>query len=303
MRIGHLSDIHVWEPSDLRRRDWINKRVTGMVNHRLSRGTEYDPSVVEAAVESLRDQAPDLVVVSGDLSNFGLRSEYIRARELLEPLREAGIRIAVVPGNHDYYVRASSRGEFEEVFADEIVADRREDEHTYPWVALDDGVGVLLFNSALPRVPLVAAGRVGSAQLERGRRLGRALRDEGRSIVVVLHHHPIRAPHKRFDRPRALENASRFRDLCVEIGAELVLHGHNHVLHMRRIGTDDGPLVCGISSGTTTRVEPDPRVARAGLYDVDANGLQSVSFACWRPTERDFGPFAEFDVDSVPVEA
>lgn len=303
MRIGHLSDIHVWEPSDLRRRDWINKRATGMLNHRLNRSSEYDPVVVGGAVAALVDAAPDLVVVSGDLSNFGLRSEYVRARELLQPLHDAGIRVAVIPGNHDYYVRAASQGEFEQVFADELDADRREGDHTYPWVALGDGVGVLLFNSALPRVPLVAAGRVGTSQLERGRRLGRALRDEGRAVVVALHHHPIRAPHKRFDRPRALENASAFRDLCVELGAELVLHGHNHVLHMRRIGSAKGPLVCGISSGTTTRVEPDPRVARAGLYEVDAGGLRSVAFSCWRPSERSFGAFQPFDVDGVPLES
>jgi len=48
---------------------------------------------------------PDLVVVTGDLAEWGLRSEFDQVLEFLERLVEAvGLprhRVAVVPGNHD----------------------------------------------------------------------------------------------------------------------------------------------------------------------------------------------------------
>jgi 3',5'-cyclic AMP phosphodiesterase CpdA len=71
IRIAHLSDIHF--------------------------GGEQPP-VVEAAIEAVVDFAPDLTVVSGDLTLNGLPREFRQARAWLDRLPHPQI---VTPGNHD----------------------------------------------------------------------------------------------------------------------------------------------------------------------------------------------------------
>ena len=63
--------------------------------------TDADPAArLAAAVEAVRSlpQEPDAVVVSGDLTEHATEAEYVRVRELLEPLRQP---LYVLPGNHD----------------------------------------------------------------------------------------------------------------------------------------------------------------------------------------------------------
>lgn len=60
------------------------------------------------AVQALKQQ-PELIVLTGDLVDFGSPAEYAHLRSILAPLRQ---RIVVIPGNHD------SRDAMREAFRD-----------------------------------------------------------------------------------------------------------------------------------------------------------------------------------------
>lgn len=289
IRIGHLSDIHVWDDEDLGPLDFFTKRVTGWVNHRLSRAKEYDRAILCAAIHTLVDARPDMVVVSGDLSNLGLPSEFAAARRLLQPLLDAGIRVTAVPGNHDYYLPSNTRGRFEVAFSELQRADARLDGHVYPWLVRVGDVRVVHLNSAIATPPLGAWGRVGEVQRDATRRLVR--NNPGGALVLVLHHHPVRAPHKRVEVTRELKDAAEVRGLCVELGADLVIHGHNHYTQVSRLGSDSGPLVYAISSATTNRTEPATRRAECAIYELDAGGVARISSWRWDAARAAFaGP-------------
>lgn len=299
IRIGQLTDIHVAEFSDLRRRDFFGKRGTGWFNYRRSRASEYDDRVLGACVGALIDAAPDLVIVSGDLSNLGLRSEWRAARAVLQPLDDAGIRVSVIPGNHDVYVRAALDGGFEEIYADWLVADARGTD-VYPYVVRHDDVAVLHLNSGIPTPPLLAFGKVGHRQLDVARTLGRAERQAGRTVVVALHHHPTRAPHKEREWPRGLHDAPAVRALARELEASVMLHGHNHYFHTRRMRGSRGTFIVGCSSSTTSRGGPEPRRGQALLYTVDADGLQRLE-SCWW-ANGSLGAWTDVPLDGIPEE-
>jgi len=57
-----------------------------------------DPKVVAALQEELKEDAPDLVAVSGDLTQRARRREFEAARDFLQGLRAP---VLAVPGNHD----------------------------------------------------------------------------------------------------------------------------------------------------------------------------------------------------------
>ena len=60
-------------------------------------GTE-SPPVTEALTKDIKEFVPDLLVVSGDLTQRAKRREYVKAREFLEHFDMPWI---VIPGNHD----------------------------------------------------------------------------------------------------------------------------------------------------------------------------------------------------------
>ena len=52
--------------------------------------------------------------------------------------------------------------------------------------------------------------------------------------VVLIHHPPHVAPKSRFKR---LVDAAAFREAIANVGAELVIHGHDHVRFARLTST------------------------------------------------------------------
>ena len=73
-RIAHLSDIHFGA---------------------------HDPRIVDAATAWLEERRPDLVVISGDLTQRARVEQFRAAAAWLNRLRAAGLKILVIPGNHD----------------------------------------------------------------------------------------------------------------------------------------------------------------------------------------------------------
>ena len=61
-------------------------------------GTEQPP-VVQALLQLARDQAPDLVVMSGDITQRARRSQFRAARAFIDQLKPAAL--LAIPGNHD----------------------------------------------------------------------------------------------------------------------------------------------------------------------------------------------------------
>lgn len=299
IRIGQMTDIHVADFSDLGFWDFLGKRATGWVNFTRKRAKEYDTDIVRAGVARFVEERPDLVVISGDLTNLALPSEFRASLQLLEPLREAQIPVVVFPGNHDYYVPSASRGQFEELCEGWQPADARGQGH-YPFVVRAGDVAVVCFNSAIPTPPMLAYGRVDDAQIARGKTLARAEASEGRTVAFALHHHPTRAPHKKREWPRGLRNAAAFRAAAAEVGACLVMHGHNHYEHARRMLGSPEVCISGLSSSTTGKSAPPERVGQIGLYTFEASGLASIGISDWDGGA--FGPWRQRSPSEVPIE-
>lgn len=90
-----LSDTHITRPGTL-----ISGRVdtAAALRHAVDRVLRLQPR-------------PVAVLISGDLVDAGHPAEYARLRELLMPLLDAGLPLALLPGNHDH------RGALQEAFS------------------------------------------------------------------------------------------------------------------------------------------------------------------------------------------
>ena len=199
-RVAHLSDLHF-----------------GRV----------DPAVLEPLRRRVRELAPDLVIVSGDLTQRARPEQFREARAFLDTLPAPQI---VVPGNHDvplYDVFAR----FFRPLAGYRRAIAADPEPAY----CDDEIAVLGINSA--RSFAFKGGRVSASQLAR---VGELCRTRPDHVKIVVTHHPFSGV-----------------DRLSDCGVDLFVAGH---LHASRVGQAARRMLmvqAGTATSSRTREEPN----------------------------------------------
>jgi 3',5'-cyclic AMP phosphodiesterase CpdA len=270
MRFAHISDLHALDLSGVSPWSFINKRLLGYVNLLRKRRKAHPLALLDALCADLNAVAPDHVVVTGDLTNLSLPSEFRRARRSLDTLRLGPTGVTVIPGNHDVYVReAAKHHHFEHAIGpfalgDGAPADRLP---SFPFVRVREDVAFIATSSARPSPPPLADGRLGAAQRAA---IEDALAAQRGRFRVLLVHHPLLPQH--LDLLRALRDRGELTEILRRVGAELVLHGHEHRDLRAALPGPDGPIpILGVGSSTYDDPRLDRR-ARYNLYTVTRDG-------------------------------
>ena len=242
--LAHLSDPHLGPLTKFSLRELIGKRATGYVNWRRKRRHAHDMEILGLIVADVLAQKPDHIACTGDVSHIGLPTEFKTAVSFLDTL---GTRDAVsfVPGNHDCYTRSSVAA-----LARELGPWSASDDGAagYPWYRRRGPVALIGMNTGIPTMPLMATGRVGSAQIAAAEALLARGRSEGLIRIVLIHHPPYVGGARR---TRELLDAPAFEAMLHRAGAELVLHGHNHRFSLAwRRGRDHDVPIVGVPSAS-----------------------------------------------------
>src|SRR5208282_3996755 len=125
MRIAHFSDLHVLDLEGVGAHRFLNKRMTGYAMLRMNRSHIHRSSTVGAIAREIAKSGVDHVVVTGDLTNLALESEFAAVRRIFDQeLRLSPHDVSIVPGNHDVYTRgALTSRRFSTYFADYMTSD------------------------------------------------------------------------------------------------------------------------------------------------------------------------------------
>ncbi|MDH4139659.1 MAG: metallophosphoesterase [Coriobacteriia bacterium] len=187
VRIAHISDLHF--------------------------GSRYHiPSLAARVIDELNDLGPEIVVVTGDLTDMGFRQEFKQALRLLDKL-DCRNRLVLL-GNHD------ARNVGDEHFAEYFGA--RSSELVY------NGVRILGLDSSEPDLD---SGRVGR---ERYRWIEERFSEPEDFKVVAMHHHLVPVPGTGRERNIVYDAGDLLRVLA-SCGTDLVLCGHKHVPNVWRL--------------------------------------------------------------------
>jgi 3',5'-cyclic AMP phosphodiesterase CpdA len=259
--LAHLSDPHLAPLPQPRWRDLIGKRVTGYINWQRSRRFIHDPAVLAKIVADMRMQVPDHIAVTGDLANIALEEEFERGRKWLQNL--GALRdISFVPGNHDAYVPKAVR--YAPQWAPFMSGDEGAD--GFPFVRRRGPLALIGLSTAVSTPLFMATGRVGTAQLTRLSEMMAALAREPVFRVVLIHHPPVspRPANKRLD------DAAEFLSVIAERGAELVLHGHDHLHMLNWLNGPNGTRVPAVGVPSASAAPGLAKDAAAyNLYAID----------------------------------
>ena len=278
-RLAHFSDPHIAPLPKVRPAQIANKRFLGWLSWKRRRRHVHRREILDALAADLRGQAPDHVVVTGDITNIALPEEFRQAGDWLAALGAADW-ISVVPGNHDAYVAlpwaeglgtwaAYMSGDGEAAAPEHGSGAADAGQGAFPFLRRRGPLAIVGLSTALPTPPGSAAGALGDGQLDRLARGLDSLGREGRFRCVLLHH----PPHDNgISRRKRLIDAEGFRAVLRRTGAELVLHGHDHSFHDVRLPGPRGPIpVFGVPSASARLGERRPG-AHYQIYGIERGG-------------------------------
>jgi 3',5'-cyclic AMP phosphodiesterase CpdA len=187
-------------------------------------GTDLAPVV--AALEALaRQQAPDIVLLSGDITQRARRTQFAAARAFVDRLAPA--HLLSIPGNHDIALF--------NVFARAF----------YPYAHYSQYFGSDLEPSFQSEAILIQCvnttrphrhkdGEISVEQIERvAQRLQQATEDQ---VRVVVTHQPVHVV-TREDKSNLLHGFETAVRAWSQAGADLVVGGHIHLPHVRNLQT------------------------------------------------------------------
>lgn len=206
-------------------------------------GTQREP-VVEAVLRLAAREAPELVVLSGDVTQRARRSQFDDAARFLARLPANAARL-VVPGNHDIPLfnlparLIAPYGGYERVFGRELEP-------------LYESPGLLAIGLNTTRAHRHKDGEVSLEQIERVARRLRAAQPGQLRLVVT--HHPLHVTREK-DLENLLHGHEDAARAWAAAGADLVLGGHIHLAYVRPLAEHVSGLarpLWAVQAGTAT---------------------------------------------------
>jgi len=260
--LAHLSDPHLAPLPQPRWGELMGKRITGYINWRRRRCFIHDTEALTRVVADVKAHAPNHIAVTGDIANIALPQEYTRGRAFLESLGD-GKTVSFVPGNHDIYVAEGALYTARQFYA--FMVDDQ-DVSGFPYVRRRGDVALIGLTTGVTTAPFLATGWLGATQLAVLAETLKSLKAEGLFRVVLIHHPPVTqaARHKR------LMDADIFLRVLRAHGAELVLHGHDHLNMLNWLEGPGGTRVPAVGVPSASALPgTDKDAAGYNLYRID----------------------------------
>jgi 3',5'-cyclic AMP phosphodiesterase CpdA len=207
------------------------------------------------------DQRPDLVLVTGDLTDYGQTEEYDSAREILASFQ---IPLFLMPGNHD------DRENFRSAFTD----------HKYlpsngplNYCIDDHQVRIIALDSCVPNE------HHGDLAAETLSFLEQTLQSApAKPTIIALHHPPFRCGIPYMDQYRYFEAEELANIVGKFSNVEAIVCGHVHRTMTRRWA---GTVVCACPS-TTTEIALQMQPNAPGQSYL---GPSALMLHLWTPTD------------------
>ncbi len=203
----------------------------------------FVPELLERLIEEVNRVRPALVVISGDLTDKGLRYEYEEARTWTDRFE---VPMLVAPGNHDS--RNVGYVHFEELYGPRYLTYRL------------PGVYLVAADSSEPDLDEGRVGRSIYPWVEEA--LDAAGADELK--VFVTHHHLLPIPGSGRER-NILQDAGDVLKILSDRGVGLVLTGHKHVPWVWSL---QGMLIVNAGTASTNRLRGRGRPSYA-VVEID----------------------------------
>jgi len=268
LRIVQVSDTHVMVP-DLGTTGEAFEAYLAQDRKLLAYSTE----ILETVLPQIIAAKPDVVIASGDLTKDGERVDHEYMARWFKTLEASGIRVFVIPGNHDINnpdakafsgtetmdVARVSPEEFKEIYADfayNEAFDQDPASLSYA-VELKKGLWLLALDSAKyennfeqgwPEV----SGALRPETLQWLEKILIKARQEGVAVMATLHHGLVEhwPGQKKFQPEYVVDNDLDLQRLFAHYGVRVNFTGHYHSQDIAEAKMKNGSFVFDIETGS-----------------------------------------------------
>lgn len=207
----------------------------------------YSAEICRAFAEDMLEMHPDTVILSGDLTLNGAPVSLQEFAELMRPLKEAGIQVLAMPGNHDIGGKAYT---FAADGVRSIPAARAEE---YASIYEEFGLSEAVSRDAsslsyiakagektwIVMLDVNANGTEGSVKEKTLAWLEEQLQEaRARGICVIgVSHQNLLAHNRYFTSGVTINRPQKLQELYERYGVSLNLSGHTHMQHIASVGS------------------------------------------------------------------
>lgn len=208
---------------------------------------KYSATIFKAFIAKALQQKPDVVLMSGDITNNGEKASHQYVAKQLKRLTQAHIRVYVVPGNHDinnpltrrfkgkkqYSTDAVSPTEFKTIYRqDGYQAAVQHDSSSLSYLVKPSAkTWFLMLDSAIYRGNYAqgsstVGGGFTDGTLDWIAKIGRAAKNQHAIVIPVLHHNIMN--HTMIHQNYTIGYADQVRNVFSKANLKLTLSGHIH---------------------------------------------------------------------------
>lgn len=273
IRIAVITDIHF-----LDKQLAVEGKALSAYEQSTGRNVDDLHAVLDVVLKNLQEAAPDLLLVTGDITNHGERQSHLGFIEKLRPLQAQGIRILVIPGNHDINIPDAKAYEGDKVIPAETISKddfaalyapfgyaealERDKASLSYMVEINESVWLLCFDTNRYEehtTRSITGGRIHPETMEWALDILREAEEKGITVLGMMHHGLVEHMlyQAAFFPQYLVDEWEKNADLLADAGLKVMFTGHFH------------------ANDITMRTSPDGNV----IYDVETASLAQYPFA------------------------
>lgn len=217
-RIAVISDIHV------------TSKTTKADDRKM---LDKSRVIFDKLVGQFKTQKPDLLLVTGDLTEDGDMQSHQYVKTGLDQLRAVGVKVFVIPGNHD--IGAVDEDGFRAIYADD----------GYGAASVTDSTSLSYACEPMAGLTLIGidshSGYLSGTTLNWVCQQAEAARSRGHQVIAMMHH-PL-FPHFNnadlYINTATIGNYENVRNKLADAGIRVILTGHFHTSDIAKDWNDD----------------------------------------------------------------
>lgn len=324
MNIFVMSDIHVMHPSLLVSEGSAFEEYLES-DRKLLQESE---TILSAMIDSVLEFRPELLMISGDLTKDGEKISHELVASYLKKVTDAGIKVLVVPGNHDVnnphalvynganteYAETVTPEEFAEIYAgcgyaDAVLRDSvslsyvSEPSEDLAVICIDGCryEDNLFLNRGDSADVCVTDGRIKPETLEWIKYAAEREKRRGRQVIAMMHHNLVEHFNRQAElaAPYVVAGADSVREVFMDLGIRAVFTGHFHISDVAKgVSSDGSEYIYDIATGSTVTY-PCPFRKIAFGYDYSTMDIVSSILRALPAVETGGESFGAYARDKV----
>lgn len=294
LRIAVLSDLHFLSPRLI-----DNGEALSNYEARTGRKVVVLHEVLQKVIDEILVGEFDAIFITGDLTNHGERDSHIDLIQLLTPLKNQGIKIFVVPGNHDVNIPNSVSYIGDTPKLVESITDNQfmslynsfgynnmimKDRNSLSYLAeIDKSTWLLALDTNLYKEyekSSISRGRISSETMEWVLDILEEAKSKGITVLGMMHHGLVEhLPYQStFFSDYLIDDWEMNARILANAGLRVVFTGHFHANDVTSFTTPEGNTVFDVETGSLAQYPFPYRIINliGNTLDIETHFISEV---------------------------